>query len=78
MNVGSGQGRSLNQLVADVRDVLGQPALEIVRKSARAADVPISVLDTALICGATGWRPGVEWMAGLAGTAGWMRSSYGL
>jgi len=51
MNVGSGQGRSLNQLVADVRDVLRQPALEVVRKSARAADVPVSVLDTALIRG---------------------------
>lgn len=78
MNVGSGQGRSLNQLVADVRDVLGQPALEIVRKSTRAADVPISVLDTTLIQRATAWRPGVEWMDGLAATAGWMRSAYGL
>lgn len=78
MNVGSGQGRSLNQLVADVRDVLGQPALEIVRKSARAADVPISILDTALIRGATEWRSGVEWMGGLAATAGWMRTAYGL
>jgi len=78
MNVGSGQGRSLNQLVADVRDVLHQPALEVVRKSARAADVPISVLDTALIRGATDWHPAVEWLDGLAGTAGWMRSAYGL
>ena len=78
MNVGSGQGRSLNQLVADVRDVLGRPALEVVRKSARAADVPVSVLDTALIRGETEWRPRVEWMDGLAGTAGWMRLAYGL
>jgi len=77
MNVGSGQGRSLNQLVADVRDVLGQPALEVVRKSARAADVPISILDTALIRSATGWQPEVEWMDGLAATAGWMRAAYG-
>ena len=78
MNVGSGQGRSLNQLVADVRDVLRQPALEVVRKSARAADVPVSVLDTALIRRATDWRPGVDWMDGLAATAGWMRAAYGL
>jgi len=77
MNVGSGQGRSLNQIVADLRDVLGRPGLEVVRKGARAADVPVSVLDTALIRGATGWRPGVEWMDGLTETAQWMRAAYG-
>ena len=78
MNVGSGRGRSLNQLVTDVRDVLQQPALEVVRRSARAADVPVSVLDTALIHRATDWRPEVEWMQGLAATAKWMRTAYGL
>lgn len=78
MNVGSGHGRSLNQLVDDVRTVLDRPALEVVRKGARAADVPVSVLDTTLIRGATDWQPGVEWMTGLAGTAGWMRAAYGV
>lgn len=76
MNVGSGHGRSLNQLVDDVGAVLGRPALEVVHRGGRAADVPVSVLDTALIRRATGWRPGVEWMDGLAGTAGWMRAAY--
>jgi len=33
MNVGSGHGRSLNQLVTDLRDVLGRPALEVERKA---------------------------------------------
>ncbi len=78
MNVGSGHGRSLNQLIADVRDVLDRPALEVVRQGGRAADVPMSVLDTALIRRATGWRPEVEWMEGLAGTAEWMRGAFGL
>lgn len=78
MNVGSGQGRSLNQVIADLRDVLDHPALEVVRQGGRAADVPVSVLDTALIRGATGWRPGVDWLAGLAGTAEWMRGAYRL
>ena len=57
--------------------VLGGTALEVVRKSGRAADVPVSVLDTALIRRATGWRPGVDWMDGLAETASWMRRAYG-
>lgn len=78
MNVGSAHGRSLNQVVADVGAALGGTALEVVRKGARAADVPVSVLDTALIRRATGWRPEVEWMDGLAGTADWMRGAYGL
>ncbi len=78
MNVGSGHGRSLTQLVSDVRAVLGRPALEVVHRAARAADVPVSVLDTALIRRATGWCPGMEWMDGLAGTADWMRETYGL
>ena len=78
MNVGSGQGRSLKQLVADVRAVLRHPSLEVVRKGARAADVPVSILDTGLIRGETGWRPRVDWLDGLAGTAGWMRRAYGL
>ena len=78
MNVGSGEGRSLNQLVADMRDVLGRPALEVVHKGARVADVPVSVLDTGLIRGETDWQPGVAWLDGLAGTAGWMRAAYRL
>lgn len=76
MNVGSGQGRSLNQIIADVGHVLRQPALEVVRKGGRASDVPVSVLDTALIRRATGWQPGVDWLDGLEGTADWMRSAY--
>lgn len=76
MNVGSGQGRSLNQLIADVRHVLQKPALEVVRKGGRAADVPISVLDTSLIRRTTGWEPSVKWLDGLHATAQWMRSAY--
>ena len=77
MNVGSGHGRSLNQVVSDVGAVLGGTRLEVVRKQGRAADVPVSVLDTALIRRATGWRPEVDWMVGLGRTAAWMRGAYG-
>jgi len=77
-NVASGTGRSLNQIVDDVKLVLGTPALEVVRKSARAADVPVSILDTSLIRRTTGWQPRVAWMDGLAATATWMRAAYRL
>ncbi|MDB5069207.1 MAG: hypothetical protein JWM87_318 [Candidatus Eremiobacteraeota bacterium] len=78
MNVGSGRGRTINDIVADVQDVLGMPSVEIVRKPARAADVPVSVLDTALIMRTTAWRPRVAWLDGLRNTAAWVRSTYEL
>ena len=78
MNVGSGRGRSLNQVVSDVGMVLGRPDLPVVRTPARAADVPVSILDTTLIRRHTGWRPGTDWLQGLAATAGWMRTAYQL
>lgn len=76
MNVGSGHGRSLNQLIEDIRAVLGQQMVAAVRKGGRIADVPISVLDTTLIRRATGWQPQIGWLDGLAGTVAWMRTAY--
>ena len=78
MNVGTGQGRSLDQVAADLAEVLDLPNLSVVRRSGRAADVPVSVLDTRLIHHETGWLPRVPWMRGLAGTADWMRGAYPL
>lgn len=78
MNVGSGRGRSLDQVVADVAAAAGRPGLEVVRKPGRPADVPISILDSGLIQRETGWRAQVAWTDGLAGTAAWVRSAYGL
>jgi len=76
MNVGSGQGRSLNAVARDVAAAAGRPGLAVTRTPARAADVPVSVLDTELIRQETGWAPQVDWAAGLAGTAAWMQAAY--
>jgi len=78
MNVGSGRGRSLDQVVADVAAAAGRPGLEVVRKPGRPADVPVSILDSGLMQRETGWRPRIGWTNGLAGTAAWVRSAYGL
>ena len=77
-NVASGQGRSLNEIVADVKHILQLPSLEVVRKAGRPADVPISILDTGLIRLTTGWEPRVTWSEGLAATAAWMRAAHRL
>jgi UDP-glucose 4-epimerase len=78
MNVGSGEGRSINQIVGDLREVLNLPNLEVIHKPERAADVPISILDTALITSTTSWRPKVTWIDGLHDTAAWLRATYKL
>jgi UDP-glucose 4-epimerase len=78
MNVGSGRGRSINEIVRDLQVVLGLADIEITYKPRRAADVPVSILDTALIRGFTSWHPRVDWMSGLRDTADWMRKFYEL
>lgn len=76
MNLGSGEGRSINAVVRDVQEVLGLHDVEIMRKPGRAVDVPSNILDTELIRRETAWRPRVQWMEGLAETAAWMRRTY--
>ena len=78
MNVGSGEGRSINQIVDDLRAVLGLANLEVIYKPERSADVPVSILDTELITRATSWRPRVTWIDGLQNTAAWLRATYKL
>ena len=75
MNVGSGVGRSLNALLAEAAAALGIASVGVVRRPGRAADVPASVLDTALIRRETGWRPRIALADGLAQTAGWLRAT---
>ena len=72
MNVGSGSGRSINQIVQGLEHVLGRGELAIVRENARSSDVPISVLDISLITRETEWRPKRAWFDGLRDTVEWM------
>jgi UDP-glucose 4-epimerase len=78
MNVGGGEGRTINQVVDDVQQVLGLQGVQVTRKSGRAADVPVSILDTSLIRSVTTWRPRVSWIDGLTETAAWIRKAHGL
>lgn len=56
LNVGSGQGHTLSQVLGLVEDAAGQPA-RIVRRDVRKVDVPRNVLDVTLI------RKELEWVA---------------
>jgi UDP-glucose 4-epimerase len=72
MNVGSGTGRSLLEVVRAVDTVLGLRDAEVVHRPARAVDVPVNVLDIALIRQELGWAPQVDWLDGLRGTVAWL------
>ena len=74
-NIGSGEGRSIKEVVADVCAVTGTPLTSVNYCPGRLADVPRNVLDCSRAADDLGWRPRVAWMDGLRSTATWMRAN---
>ncbi|ONF48379.1 NAD-dependent dehydratase [Methylobacterium radiotolerans] len=74
LNVGSGVGLSVNQVIAELETAFGRDRLPCVYKPSRTADVPANVLDTALIRSEFGWQPRVALRDGLIGTIAWMQA----
>ena len=73
VNVGSGRGVSINELLQTVAEVTGeQPAVEYL--PARTLDVPASVLDVRRVKAELGWEPTTELAEGIARTWGWIQS----
>ncbi len=72
LNIGSGQGATLNQLVAGVREATARP-VEAVYEPARAVDVPWSVLDIRAAARELGWSPRIDLATGIARTWSWLR-----
>lgn len=71
-NVGSGAGRSLNEVVEALRLVTGEP-LECIYKASRPVDVPRNVLDVSLIKQELAWIPSVDFSTALAKTWDWFQ-----
>jgi UDP-glucose 4-epimerase len=75
-NIGSGTGVSLNELLHQMAEVVGeQPEVEYV--SGRPLDVPASMLDVGRAREELGWSPRVELPEGMARTWEWVRSVSG-
>jgi len=72
-NIGSGEGRSLNQLLTTIEDVLGRP-VERRYLPPRKFDVPVNVLDICRARDVLGWHPRVSFREGLRRTLDWMRN----
>jgi UDP-glucose 4-epimerase len=75
MNVGSGTGRGVNEVVADIERVLGHGTLSKSYQPDRPAGVPSNVLDIALITREMKWQPRISWTDGLADTIEWMKNA---
>ncbi|KQV44866.1 NAD-dependent epimerase/dehydratase family protein [Duganella sp. Root336D2] len=73
-NIGSGEGRTLNDIVGSIDRLLGEK-IPVDHRPGRPVDVPVSILDTSFAASDLGWRPHTTFEAGLQATIEWMRSS---
>lgn len=73
-NIGSGAGRSVNQVIEALATAAPELTLDVARLPGRAFDVPVSVLDVTRISRETDWRPATGFAEGLARTLDWQRS----
>jgi UDP-glucose 4-epimerase len=73
LNVGSGTGTSLNELVALMAEVTGEHP-EVEYQPRRAFDVPANVLDVRLVEEELGWSARTELAEGVDRTWGWIRN----
>lgn len=74
-NIGSGEGRSLNELIGEIGSVIGRP---VARKylPARTFDVPTSVLDISRAKAVLDWQPQTPFRVGLSQTFKWLQSHH--
>ena len=73
LNVGSGRGTSLNELVAVIARVTGErPGVEYV--AGRSLDVPANVLNVTRVREELGWRPRTDLVEGIERTWDWVRT----
>lgn len=66
-NIGSGSGRSLNDVVRVIEGVLGHK-LSVQYEAKRGFDVPVSVLDVTRARTELGWQPRISFAEGIART----------
>ena len=76
LNVGSGVGRSVKEVMAAVDEVLGIRNAEVRFLPGRPADVPSNILDVSRIRTELGWSVQVDWLQGMRRTADWLKHAY--
>jgi UDP-glucose 4-epimerase len=72
-NIGSGQGHSLNEIVAEIKAVVDREVI-IEHKPARSLDVQANVLDTTLARTHLDWKPTIDLTTGIARAWSWIKT----
>ncbi|MDP4029390.1 MAG: NAD-dependent epimerase/dehydratase family protein [Gallionella sp.] len=72
-NIGSGVGRSLNEILDAIDSLIGTPAKRVYMP-ARTFDVAINVLDISKAERLLNWKPQIQFAEGLSRTAQWLIS----
>ncbi|HBK08870.1 MAG TPA: NAD-dependent epimerase [Acetobacteraceae bacterium] len=73
-NIGSGQGRSLRDIIAAIEHQMGK-TLNLQWKPGRPLDVPVSVVAINRAAESLGWMPGTSFEAGLERTIAWGKAN---
>jgi len=72
-NAGSGEGYTINEVVAEIRGVINEP-FDVIYRSGRLFDVKEVVLDIRRATTSFGWRPEVSLNDGIQDQLHWLRS----
>lgn len=72
LNVGSGRGVSINELLDTIIAVVGESPM-VEYQPSRRLDVPENVLDISLASQALGWRPQTDLADGISRTWNWIQ-----
>ena len=74
LNIGSGSGTSVNDIVAAIESVLGHD-IAVERTEARSLDVPVSVLDISRAVEILDWQPTISLADGIRDYIAWLEAS---
>jgi UDP-glucose 4-epimerase len=72
-NIGSGQGHSLNEIVAEIKAVVDREVI-VEHKPPRSLDVQANVLDTTLARTHLDWKPTIDLTTGIARAWSWVKT----
>jgi UDP-glucose 4-epimerase len=73
INIGSGEGQSVNNIVSQIENITGH-LLQVKHLPSRPFDVPSNVLDISLAKTILKWQPEINLLEGLSRTYDWMKS----
>ena len=77
LNIGTGEGKSLKDVIAAIESLLGR-GVAYTLLPGRKFDVPVSILDSSRACAALGWRPKTSFDNGLSRMLNWILETEGV